>query len=91
MHREMLEYLDGVVGIHEAHVDTVAKAYTADDEEVSVTVRQYLSADFGVRYMVLLECGEKKVVGNAQATLDEAFTAVDLKWRQLGIERWGDK
>lgn len=73
-------------------MDTVLKAYTSDNEEVKVTVRQYgpRQADLGVRYLVLLECGEKTVVGNAQATLDEAFTAVDQKWRQLGIERWGD-
>lgn len=93
MHREMLKYLDSVVGIHEPHVDTVFKAYTSDDKEVKVTVRQYGSrqADLGVRYQILLECGEKRVVGNAQATLDQALTAVELKWRQLGIERWGDK
>ena len=93
MHREMLEYLDGVVGIHEPHVDTVFKGYTAADEQVKVTVRQYgpRQADLGVGYQVLLECGDKRAVGNAQATLNQALTAVDLKWRQLGIERWGDK
>ena len=93
MHREILEYLDGVAGIHEPHVDTVFKGYTADDEEVKVTVREYgpRQADLGVRYQILLECGDKRVVGNAQATLDQALTAVDLKWRQLGIERWGEK
>ena len=93
MHREMLEYLDGVVGIDEPHVDTAFKGYTADDEEVKVTLRQYgpRQADLGVGYQVLLECGDKRAVGNAQATLNQALTAVDLKWRQLGIERWGDK
>ena len=91
MYREMLEYLDGVVGIHEPHVDKVAKAYTSDDEEVTMTVRQSFSADFGLRYQVLLECRDKRVVGNPQATLAQALTAVDLKWRQLGIERWGDR
>lgn len=92
MHRGRLEYLDGVVGIHEPHVDTVFGAYTSDDEEVKVTVRHYgpRQADLGVRYQALLEYGDKRIVGNAQATLDQALTAVDLKWRQLGIERWGD-
>ncbi len=93
MHREMLEYLGSVVGIHEPHLDTIFKAYTSDDEEVKVTVREYgpRQADLGMRYQILLECRKERVVGNAQATLREALTAVDLKWRQLGIERWGDK
>lgn len=93
MHREMLECLDNVVGIHEPHVDTVFKGYTSDDEAVKVTVRQYgpRQADLGVRYAVSLDCGDKKAVGNAQATLEEALVAVDLKWQQVGIERWGDK
>lgn len=52
----MLEYLDDVVAIHEPHVDIVFKGYTADDETVKVTVRQYgpRQADLGVRYEVSL-------------------------------------
>lgn len=93
MHREMLEYLADVVGLHEPHVETVFKGYTSDDEAVKVTVRQYgpRQVDLGVRYEVSLECGDKKVVGNAQATLEGALTAVDQKWQQVGIERWGDR